>query len=248
MESVCVVWVCKHELLQTVGNRAAEEMAHRMTWTPLIHLWYLHLLFRCGEFYTQNWSSQIAPTCVVSRSVTITPFLPRCCYWFPSRWGGSGWAAFCPPVCPDLLQSRSPAGSGPCNQEEQKEMVTTHFSEHKLTTCSWEIVDVDSSLKALWSTFNVPEMNIYTMTHSREYWLLSFLVDPVQARLSLNIVRGNRRLPEQDKGHWQRTMLTKFCIFLIVSNKSLEKTKTNNVPHKSLTQICIIFKKGSVIS
>lgn len=159
MESVCVVWVCKHELLQTVGNRAAEEMAHRMTWTPLIHLWYLHLLFRCGEFYTQNWSSQIAPTCVVSRSVTITPFLPRCCYWFPSRWGGSGWAAFCPPVCPDLLQSRSPAGSGPCNQEEQKEMVTIHFSEHKLTTCSWEIVDVDSSLKALWSTFNVPEMN-----------------------------------------------------------------------------------------
>lgn len=87
------------------------------------------------EHVTHNTSLQIAlvlvspPKCVVSRSVTVTPFLPCCCWWSPSRWGGSWWGACYQPVGIDLLQSRFPAGSGPCNQEEKKEMVTTHWTQ-----------------------------------------------------------------------------------------------------------------------
>lgn len=72
----------------------------------------------------------------LQRSVTIPPFLPRCCCWSPRRWRGSGSAAVCHPVCTDLLKSRSPARSGLCNQEEHKANVVDTETQTQSTFLS----------------------------------------------------------------------------------------------------------------
>lgn len=54
--SATVQWqlphACKCEYVHIKNHLAAEEMAQRMTRTPIIQMWYLHMCFRGGEFST----------------------------------------------------------------------------------------------------------------------------------------------------------------------------------------------------